>query len=231
MNRSFASLTRPMLACVGALALAGCFAGMPPLPGGPQEVPPAPSMTTGAIHICVFCGDDAVMRAQAQPAAGADAAGAGQEPSQPAAGAGASGADARPSGSPGGEPDLAQRLRDAEGFCERPCRGPEGASHIGHGHRITPAEADALLEKDMADARAAAERIVGESAWGGLTAPRRDALVEIAFMAGPTGLARFREMLAALRAGDYARAADEITNSALTPAVRRDRIAALMRQG
>ena len=129
-----------------------------------------------------------------------------------------------------GDPELAQTLRDAEGFCASPCVGPNGHLHIGYGHLITRAEGDRLLARDMAVAAETAERVVGP-AWAALSKRRRQVLIEMAYMLGDTRLRKFGEMLPALRAGDYARAADEIADSALMPPTRVARLAAAMREG
>ena len=130
------------------------------------------------------------------------------------------------------EPALMLRLREAEGFCDMPC-GVDGVSHIGYGHRLPldTASGDALLVHDTGVAAAGARRVVGEPLWSALSEHRRDVLTEIAFMAGATGLAGFEEMLKALRAGDYARAAEEIVDSTLEPERRAMELAQLMREG
>lgn len=128
------------------------------------------------------------------------------------------------------EPELAERLREAEGFCGMPCGEP---AHIGYGHFL-PLDAgsgDALLEYDISQATAAAERVAGGPLWERLTQRRRQVLTEIAFMSGGGGLGGFTEMLQALRAGDYARAADEIVDSDLQPVRRAVELAELMREG
>lgn len=182
---------------------------------GAVQSPPAPANPVPA---------PALPSTEPTPAAPGAGAGAGDAPA-------AAPADAAPTSE--SDPGLAATLREAEGFCATPCRGPNGKVHIGYGHalRITRADGDALLAQDIADARAAAERVVGAPTWNGLTERRREVLTEMAYMAGPTGLARFEKMLAAVRAGDYARAADEITASLLRPPTRTVRLAHMMREG
>ena len=140
-------------------------------------------------------------------------------------------------------PDLAQRIRDAEGFCYVPCRGPKGGLHLGYGRRITTGEAmvlpgpitiaraEELLSRDLADARSAAERVVGEPVWSGLTRPRREVLIELAYMVGEDGLRKFERMLGALHAGDWRQASIEVIVSALRPPARVARLSTMMREG
>ena len=136
-----------------------------------------------------------------------------------------------PPGAADADPGLAQTLREAEGFCAKLCFDKNGVPHIGYGHQVTRVEAEAMLARDMADAAAAAQRVVGEPTWGALSERRREVLIEIAFWTGETGLSRFERMLAALRAGDFDTAADEITASALDPPTRAVRLANMMREG
>ena len=140
--------------------------------------------------------------------------------------------DFAPDASPAeaGDPEVAETLRDAEGWCAIPCVGPNGHLHIGYGHLLTRAEGDRLLATDIAVAAETAERVVG-SAWAALSQRRRHVLIEMAYMLGDQGLRDFRRMLHALRAGDYARAADEIADSNLIPPRRVARLAAAMREG
>lgn len=130
------------------------------------------------------------------------------------------------------DPELAETLRDAEGYCATPCPGPNGHIHIGYGHLVmSRAEADELLAADMAIAAESAERVVGRLTWADLTTRRRKVLVEMAYMLGEEGLRGFERMLRALWAHDFDRAADEIVDSHLVPPGRVARLAAAMREG
>ena len=243
--------------CIGIvllLLLAGCF---PPVPlgalGGGSSAPP-PSITVSP-HIYLVGQDGTLTVSPADDDDTTDSDG-GVDTSTPADRGGADQAPPRstpapadprlmlrmpPEGGAGPEaaletdssPDLAATLREAEGFSATVYPDPNGVPHIGYGHRITPAEADALLAADMASARAAAERVVGEPTWGGLSETRRDVLVEMAYLVGETGLAGFARMLDALRAGDFDAAADEIVASRLGGQVptRTARLAATLREG
>ena len=108
---------------------------------------------------------------------------------------------------------LADSLREHEKLSLKPYQDAGGVWHIGYGHRITEEEAEMLLARDQASAVAAARRIVGEDTWQGLDRVRRDVLSEAAFVLGPTGLAGFEYMLAAVRQGRYHDAADALRDS------------------
>ena len=235
-------------AAAAVASLAGCFPPVPPVGdlGGAQDAGSATATVSPNIYV-IGPGATLTVGVHAPPSgADTDEHPERARPEAPPPAEQTSGAttDVREPSMPGdaprpavaagrGEPlsDLAQTLREAEGFSASPYAGPNGVPHIGYGHRLTHAEADALLAQDIADARAAAQRVVGEPTWSGLTERRRDVLAEMAYMAGPTGLGRFRKMLEAVRAGDYDRAADEITASLLRPPARAGRLATAMREG
>lgn len=242
-------------ACAAApvlVALAGCF---PPVPlGGLGDAPAAPlPAITITPHIYVVGGGTLTIGADASGAGTPDTRG-GVDASTPADTGRAEPAPLRPTPAPadsrlmlrmppegGGEPEnalatdtspgLAATLREAEGFETERYEDTGGVEHICYGHRITRETCDVLLAHDMAVAAAAAERVVGEPTWSGLTEPRRMALAELAYMTGGTGLARFDGMLTALHAGDYETAADEIIDSTIKPPTRAVRLAAMMRDG
>ena len=231
-------IVRIQVLAVVCLALTGCIPLMPlgDLVGGAD--PPPPAITVSPVIYVV--GPDATLTVDSTPdlRAGADtppAEGAGGEPaSSPTPAAGDPGLMLRLSPDAAAAPgDLAATLREAEGFSPTIYPDPNGIPHIGYGHQLTPAEAEALLAADMATARAAAARVVGEPAWGDLDEARRDVLVEMAFMAGEEGLAGFRRMLGAVRVGDIEAAADEILASRLAEQLpdRARRLAAAMREG
>ena len=108
---------------------------------------------------------------------------------------------------------LTSRLREAEGLSLTPYEDIGGVEHICYGHRVTVETCDRLLDADIERHLSAAERVLGASQWAALSAPRQRVLAELAFMHGEAGLARFGEMLDALRAHDYERAADEMLDS------------------
>ena len=208
---------------VGIPALVAALAGC---------VPALPGTTT-----CMFCSTSTgsvVVEGGARPspaAAGPGAAtatgpaeGAPKPPPEPAADA--------PAPTPGPVPDLAA-IAEAEGFSPERYVGPGSAPHIGHGHRVTPAEAGALLEADMAAALAAAERVVGNSYWASLSEGRREVLAELAFILGETGLRGFEQLLAAVRRADFVQAAAEIVASRMAEQIpaRATGLARRMRDG
>ena len=76
---------------------------------------------------------------------------------------------------------------------------------------ITAAETAYLLNNDMLDFT---KSLLATYPWfARLTPTRQDVLTNMAFNLGPTGFAGFRKMLAALVAGDYFKAAEEILDS------------------
>jgi lysozyme len=108
-----------------------------------------------------------------------------------------------------------QLIRD-EGRRLRPYRDSVGKLTIGVGRNlddvgISPAEADFLLDNDIARATAEVRTFLPWTET--LDEVRREALVNMAFNLGIGGLLGFRLMLAALRGGDYASAAAEVLES------------------
>ena len=135
---------------------------------------------------------------------------------------------------------LTERLIRHEGF--EPCVYVDtlGNPTIGVGHLLArPAPGDlcwpdskvrAVLYHDILRAEANARHDVGHG-FDALPDGQRAVLIEMAFQLGGRGLAEFHHMLAAVREGDFARAAAEIIDSRLdhqTPA-RAEELAALMR--
>ena len=133
---------------------------------------------------------------------------------------------------------LATRIKAHEGLRLKPYTDSLGRLTIGYGRcletrGISRAEAEALFRADLAAAIAAAEAVAGAASWAALGRVRREVLVEMVYQLGAGGASRFARMLAALRAGDYGRAADEMLDSrwhGQTPA-RCEALAALMRGG
>ena len=126
---------------------------------------------------------------------------------------------------------LKRRLRADEGWSD----GSDG--HVGYGHSL-PLDldsAEALL--DVAARRAlvdAAAVLDSPRTWAALTRDRRVALASMAYQMGRGGLRGFGRMLAAVRGGDYAAAADEMLDSRwarVDSPARARRMATLMRDG
>ncbi len=131
---------------------------------------------------------------------------------------------------------IAAELRRDEGVRLRPYRCTAGRLSIGVGRNlddvgISAAEAELLLDNDIARAAADLDRALPW--WRGLSEARQRALVNMAFNLGLPRLLGFSAMLAALRAGDYSRAAAEALNSRWAGQVgaRAARVAAMIREG
>jgi lysozyme len=121
-----------------------------------------------------------------------------------------------------------------EGIRLKPYRCTAGKLTIGVGRNlddvgISRAETLALLAADIARAEQGLDSYAPW--WRSLPEPAARALINMAFNLGSGGLAGFRGMLAALRAGDYNLAAAEALDSKWRQQVgdRATRIAALFR--
>lgn len=126
---------------------------------------------------------------------------------------------------------LKARLRKEEGLMTRPYWCPAGKKTIGYGWNIdarglpdyidhhvalhgciTEEMAEYLLDMAIVDSVAAARRYAGE-VWNALTAKRREALTEMAFVLGEAGLCKFTTLRRCLDAQDYHGAARAIRQS------------------
>lgn len=115
--------------------------------------------------------------------------------------------------------DLADDLRRWEGFSAT-AYADNGGWSVGYGHwspakpaPVTRAAAERLLAADIAVARAAARKVV--PTLDSMPAEARDVVVALSYQLGEGRLRRFVDMRAALAAGDYGRAADELLDSRL----------------
>lgn len=112
---------------------------------------------------------------------------------------------------------LVDTVKGAEGFRELPYPDPVGRVTVGYGHRVIPlteAEAEAVLRADLECARQAVLRLAADLAPDTpLSAVRGEVLTEMVFQLGPTGCRHFTGMWAALRDGDFQRAAVEMLDS------------------
>ena len=93
-------------------------------------------------------------------------------------------------------------------------RDSVGLLTIGYGHcierkGISQRAAEIILEDDLLDAENAVERM----ALGDIGDARRAAVVSMCFNLGEAGLLKFKDMLAALRRGDWQAAHDEALDS------------------
>ncbi|HYE19703.1 MAG TPA: glycoside hydrolase family protein [Tepidisphaeraceae bacterium] len=108
-----------------------------------------------------------------------------------------------------------QLIRD-EGCKLRVYKDSRGIETIGVGRNlrdkgISQHEADMLLDADILEYSAA---VIANLPWSlRLDEARRAVLVNMAFNLGVRGLLGFRNMLAAVEAGQYDRAADEMMDS------------------
>ena len=191
-------ISRNISALVALVALSGCGLA-PELPGGSQ------SQTVRTT--CVGCAGGITITVTRDAPAPAPEAPAEQPAVAPSAATESTISEA---------PDpitITARVRAAEGLSLTAYEDIGGVPHIGYGHQLTEAEAEALLVADLAEARAGAVRVVGASTWATLDPARQDALTEAAFVLGPTGLSRFEDMLSSIRSGDFETAAAELLDS------------------
>lgn len=73
---------------------------------------------------------------------------------------------------------------------------------------------------DYAIASAAVPHVIGVSAFAGMTEPRKAVLVDLCFNPGPTKLAKFLQMIDAIKAKKWQRASDELLDSAYAKQVK-----------
>ncbi|MCL4735370.1 MAG: glycoside hydrolase family protein [Candidatus Omnitrophica bacterium] len=126
--------------------------------------------------------------------------------------------------------DLLSFIRLNEGLRLKPYRCPAGKWTIGVGYNmeahgipgwmvdkimsgrgITEQDSDRLLIEEVAKCISACKSIV--PGFSGLSHNRQIALVDMCFNLGPGGLSKFRNMLAAITAGDWERAARSAQSS------------------
>jgi len=107
-------------------------------------------------------------------------------------------------------------LKDDEGFRATAYLDSEGRLTVGYGLCIDEAVPGAGIAEDEAEmiARMRARKVqravaAAVDGFDGLPDPVQRALVNMAYQMGVDGLRGFRNMLAAIDAGDYATAADE----------------------
>jgi lysozyme len=115
---------------------------------------------------------------------------------------------------------MVANLQKEEGFSAHAYQDHLGVWTIGHGRNIDKErgglgisldEAEILLRSDI---RRAAIELEHRLPWvASVELDRREALVELAFQLGVPRLLKFRKMLAALEAGDFARASAELLDS------------------
>lgn len=133
--------------------------------------------------------------------------------------------------------DLIRQLVIDEGFRKSAYQDSEGYWTIGYGTLIderlgaglTETEAGILLRNRVFEAMRELDRTYPW--WKTLPEPARLGLANMAYNLGIVRLSGFRKMLAALKAGQFAKAADEALDSRWAKQVgdRAERIAALYR--
>ena len=140
---------------------------------------------------------------------------------------------------PAGLAALKAELHLDEGCRLRAYQDDGGVWTIGWGHTgpevraglaWTQAQADGQLEADIAKAEAQCARYI--ACWPKLDDHRQDVIADMAFNMGIGGLLKFHHMLAAVEAGDYAKAAADMLATqpwASQVGARAERLAALMR--
>ena len=114
---------------------------------------------------------------------------------------------------------LKDRLKLVEGLSLHAYVDPiSNKLHIGYGRNldavgISDDEAERMLDNDILRARATARLVVGSYALDALSPIAQDALFELAFILGHSGLRRFSKMIAAIRRGNMMLAKAELLDS------------------
>lgn len=131
--------------------------------------------------------------------------------------------------------ELEQLLVKHERLVLKPYRCTAGKLTIGVGRNlddngITVVEAKMLLRHDLTRTRFALEKVF--PGFLGLSKPRRMALIDMCFNLGLPRFLQFKKMLAAVVAGDFNRAADEMLSSVWAKQVgqRARTLATMMRE-
>lgn len=131
---------------------------------------------------------------------------------------------------------IRQQLIHHEGLRLKPYRCSAGKLTIGVGRNledvgISREEAMRLLDNDIGRCRG--ELADSVPAYLRLDETRKNVLIDMCFNLGIAGLLEFENMLAAVEAGDYDKAADEMLNSKWAGQVgkRADTLAEMMRRG
>lgn len=112
---------------------------------------------------------------------------------------------------------LSETLIRHEGLRLKPYRCTAGKLTIGVGRNlddvgITKEEALILLESDVKNAVKSCQAIFGDN-WKKLDDIRQEVMINMCFNLGQTRLSKFKNMIAAVKAGDYMKAGDEMLSS------------------
>lgn len=130
---------------------------------------------------------------------------------------------------------MANYLRSAEGFKPYAYKCTEGFWTIGYGHRceantpdITKEEANKILMLDVDKAYQEARKLIK----GNHPESVEFVVVSMVFQIGPTGVSKFKKMLANINAHNYKEAAKEMRDSkwAKQTPQRAERLAATMEE-
>jgi lysozyme len=112
-------------------------------------------------------------------------------------------------------PQLLASVKAHEGCKLKPYRDTEGVLTVGYGHNleqiITQADAEVFLIQDLQKAISELDRAF--PGWKIHSEVRQNVLIEMQFNMGAVRLAGFLKFWAALRAKDYAKAAQEMLDS------------------
>lgn len=117
-------------------------------------------------------------------------------------------------------PEGIEQLKRHEGLRLRAYRCPAGVLTIGYGHtggvkefdRIDNETAEKLLHSDIAEAEAAARRLIPN--FNELSPRRQDALINMAFNLGYFRLSKFTSSLNYIRIGRFRQAAESLERTA-----------------
>ena len=130
---------------------------------------------------------------------------------------------------------ISDLIKENEGFRAKVYQCTEGKNTVGYGTNlddrgITREEAEYLLDNDL---KSIGDFLEKEGLLNGLSPARSAVLYDMTYQMGKGGLLKFRNMLAAVAAGDFQQAAEELLNSRYaqqTPG-RANRNADIMRTG
>jgi len=116
------------------------------------------------------------------------------------------------------DPTLIRLIEDHEGRRSHIYTDAVGKLTIGVGRNLTDRglsddEIDYLLANDIKIAKSICIDLVGDAVFRQASAKRQHALISMAFNMGKPRLDGFVKMIAAIKAGDWDRAADEALNS------------------
>lgn len=136
--------------------------------------------------------------------------------------------------------ELEQLLVKHEGLMLKPYRCTAGKLTIGVGRNlddngITVLEAKMLLRSDLTKTRFGLEKVF--PGFSGLSRPRRLALIDMCFNLGLPRFLQFKQLLAAVVAGDFGKAAEEMLESKWASQVGKEEgerahtLATMMREG